>query len=131
MSESVIAPQKGWPRWANRVIVWIGVPTGLLLAIVAFFSAMEQFGGYVKSGCEATGYCIAGKPTPPVIPNYTSPWVDGGHSAKDYCEPQATHYRAIYPAFNITWRALGEGRDKDWLGHATYQYNCAFEATSK
>jgi hypothetical protein len=131
MAEAVIGPQKGWPRWANRVILWIGVPTGMLLALIAFFGAAKDFGGYVKSGCEAAGYCAAAKPTPPVIPSYSSSWVDGGHNVAEFCEPRAQHYRAIYPAFNIIWRDLGEGRDKVGLGHAIYQYNCGFEATPK
>jgi hypothetical protein len=128
---AMIAAQKGWPRWANRLIVWIGVPTGILLGLVGLFGAVEQFGGYAKQGCEAIGVCPTAKPTPPVIPNYSSPWVDGGHSAKEYCEPLAEHYREIYPAFNISWRDLGEGRDKVGLGHAIYRYNCGFEATAK
>jgi hypothetical protein len=131
MSEALIAPQKGWPKWANKLIMFFGVPTGILLAALALFGAVGQFGGFVKSGCQAAGICAAAKPASPSIPNYTSPWVDGGHSAQDYCEPQAQHYRAVYPDFNITWRALGEGRDKVGFGHAIYQYNCAFEATAK
>lgn len=130
MSEALIGPQKGWPRWANRTVLWIGIPTGILVALVAFLGAVKDFGGYLKSGCETVSACVVAKPAPPTIPNYTSPWVDGGHSATDYCEPQAAHYRVIYPKFNIAWRPLGEGRNKDW-GHATYQYNCAFEATPK
>src|SRR4051794_10141695 len=131
MSEAVIVPQKAWPRWANKLVVFFGVPTGILLAVVAFFGAMEQFGGQMKPICEAMGICVAAKPSPPSIPNYQSPWVDGGHNTAEFCEPQAQHYRQIHPDFNITWRALGEGRNKDWIGHATYQYNCAFEAAAK
>jgi hypothetical protein len=130
MSEAVIAT-RGWPNWAKRLIVWIGVPTGILLSAEAFLGALGEFGGHVKSACEATGYCATEKSAPPMIPNYTSPWVDGGHNASEFCGPHAQHYQAIYPAFNVTWRVLGEGRDKDWRGHVTYQYNCAFEATVK
>ena len=111
--------------------LWIGIPTGILLALLAFFGAAKDFGGYVRSGCEAVGACAVAKPTPPTIPNFTSAWVDGGHNATEYCEPQAEHYRKLYPQFNITWRPLGEGRDKVGLGHAIYQYNCAFEAVAK
>lgn len=80
---------KEWPRRANQVVLWIGIPTGILLALVAFFGAAKDFGGYMRGGCEAVGTCAVAKPTPPTIPNFTSAWVDGGHNAIEYCEPQA------------------------------------------
>lgn len=131
MPDAVLTPQRGWPRWANRAILWLGIPTGLLVTFVALLGAVDSVGSYAKRGCESAGICVKAKPTPPTLPNYTSPWVDGGHSAAEYCEPQAQHYRDIYPSFTIAWRALGEGRDKDWRGHVTYQYNCAFAAVAK
>jgi hypothetical protein len=131
MPDAVLTPQKGWPRWANKLMVWLGVPTGILLTALALLGALEGAGRYSRSACQSVGLCAVPKPVPPTLPNYTSPWVDGGHNAAEYCEPQAQHYRDIYPGFNITWKALGEGRDKVGLGHAIYQYNCAFVATSK
>lgn len=131
MPKVIVGSPRAWARWLKRLIAWIGVLTAVLLAADAFLGVLGKFGGHIKSGCEATGYCTTARLPPPVLPNYTSPWVDGGHHAAEYCEPQAQHYQVIHPAFNVTWRALGEGRDKDWRGHVTYQYNCAFEATAK
>jgi hypothetical protein len=57
--------------------------------------------------------------------------VDGGHSFREYCEPVAQTYREQYPDFTITWHEAGDGRDKDGLGHATYEYTCTFSAVPK
>jgi hypothetical protein len=67
----------------------------------------------------------------PKLPNFTSSRVDGGHSFTEFCEPQAQAYREQYPGFTITWHEAGDGRDKDWAGHATYQYTCVFSAVPK
>lgn len=43
MAEVLIVPQKSWPKWTNRLILWIGVSTGILLALIALFSSCEGF----------------------------------------------------------------------------------------
>lgn len=131
MADAIVTPQRGWPRWANILVLLLGVPTGLLLTAVALFGAVGDAGAYLTAGCQFVGVCAKAKPTPPTIPNYFTDWVDGGHNAGQYCEPQKKHWEAVYPDFNISWSALGEQRDKDWRGHATYKYGCGFTATVK
>ena len=129
----IIGPQAGFPSSVNRLLVWIAVPTALLLAILAFFGALGQAGAMVHSACQSFGICSTPKPLrdAPKLPNFTSSRVDGGHSYREFCEPQAQSYREQYPDFTITWHEAGDGRDMDWKRHATYQYTCTFSAVPK
>jgi hypothetical protein len=129
----IIGPQRGFPSSVNRVLIWIGIPTALLLAVLALFGALGQAGGMMHSACQSVGWCPIPKPVQeaPKLPNFTSSRVDGGHGYKEYCDPVAQTYREQYPDFTITWHEAGDGRDKDLLGHATYQYTCTFSAVPK
>jgi len=31
MPEGIIEPHKGWPKWVNTVLLWLGIPTALIL----------------------------------------------------------------------------------------------------
>ena len=140
----IIGPQRGFPSPVNRVLVWIGIPTALLLALLTLFGELGQAGGMMRSACQSLGWCPLSKPvqeTPkpltkpgqeaPKLPNFTSSRVDGGHSYREFCEQVAQTYREQYPDFTITWHEAGDGRDKNWWGHATYQYTCTFSAVPK
>ncbi len=123
MSE-IIGPQRDFPSSANRILVWIGIPTALLLAVLAFFGALGRASDMAYATCQKVGWCqIAQAPKEaPKLPNFTSTRVDGGHSYREFCEPVAETYREQHPEFNVTWHEAGDGRDKDWKGHATYRY---------
>lgn len=129
----IIGPQEGFPSSVNKLLVWIGVPTALVLAVLGFFGAVGQAGAMIHSACQSFGLCSLPKPLQkaPKLPNFTSSRVDGGHGYKEFCEPQAQSYREQYPDFTITWHEAGDGRDMDWKRHATYQYTCTFSAVPK
>jgi hypothetical protein len=133
LADALIGPKRGWPRWANTILLWLGVPTGLILAVLAFGGALDNGFQAARSVCESVGLCASQKiqKVAPVLPNFVSSRVDGGHGYREFCEPVAQTYREQYPDFTITWHEAGDGRDKDWLGHATYQYTCTFSAAPK
>jgi hypothetical protein len=129
----IIGPREGFPTPVNKALIWIGVPTALLLAVLGFFGALGQAGTMVHSACQTIGFCPVSKPAQetPKLPNFVSSRVDGGHGYDEFCEPQAKSYREQYPDFTITWHGAGDGRDMDWQRHATYQYTCTFSAVPK
>ncbi len=79
------------------------------------------------------------KPTPPVIPDYSSGWVEGGHhySTDTYCLPQKEAYEKKYPGFTIEMTRLPEGHRVTGTGpghmfkHDEYNYSCSFAAVAK
>jgi hypothetical protein len=127
----IIGPQKDFPKPVNRVLLWIGIPTALLLAALTLFGALGQAGGMLHSSCESLGWCSKPAGEAPRLPNFTSSRMDGGHNFGEFCEPVAQTYREQYPNFTIAWHEAGDGRDKNALGHATYQYTCTFGAVPK
>lgn len=67
----------------------------------------------------------------PAIPDYTTDWVEGGHSTATYCIPLLKSYQEKYPNFNIVMTPLAE--DARWVGirHRQYKYSCSFAAKPK
>jgi hypothetical protein len=79
------------------------------------------------------------KPTPPMIPDYSSGWVEGGHgySTNTYCDPQKEAYEKKYPDFIIEMtlhpedhRVVGTG-PLNAFKHDEYNYSCSFAAVAK
>jgi hypothetical protein len=77
-------------------------------------------------------YPLIPKPPPPVpeLPSYSSDWLSGGHNQMEICSPILQSYQSKYPEFDISV-IPSENSRKDWLGHATYHYNCQFLARQK
>ena len=79
------------------------------------------------------------KPTPPMIPDYSSGWVEGGHgySTDTYCGPQKEAYEKKYPDFRIEMTRHPEGHRMTGTGpggmfkHDEYNYSCSFAAVAK
>jgi hypothetical protein len=129
-------------HYAGMVLMWA---VTLFIIIFMGFTTTAAAGGWpcnwaqflgFHSSCEAVisppqTPAVAPAKTPPILPDFHSDRVDGHHGANEYCIPKRDAYAAQYPDFNIVMIILGEGRDKDFLGHATYQYNCAFVAKPK
>lgn len=76
---------------------------------------------------------------PPMIPDYSSGWVEGGHgySTDTYCIPQKQAYEKKYPGFRIEMTRHPEGHRVNWTGiggmikHDEYNYSCSFAAVAK
>jgi hypothetical protein len=67
----------------------------------------------------------------PTIPIADSGWVDGGSSPGAFCKPLLFQYQQKYPDFEIALQELPEEHHRDWKGHVTYHYRCAFTASPK
>ena len=126
----VIGPQKGFPSRVNRLLVWIGIPTVLLLAIAGLFGAFDKASEAGAKMCQAIHLC-AGQKEIPKLPNYTSTRVDGGHSFPEMCGPVKKKYENEYPDYSVEQIDIDDGRNKDGLGHATYAYTCGFTLKPK
>jgi ABC-type uncharacterized transport system permease subunit len=48
MPEGIIEPHKGWPKWVNTVLLWLGIPTALILSALALLGALGHAGSYLR-----------------------------------------------------------------------------------
>ncbi|MCC8959538.1 hypothetical protein H8B02_40875 [Bradyrhizobium sp. Pear77] len=67
---------------------------------------------------------------PSALPAYDSPGVEGGHTQAEICAPTFAFYKQKYPQC-VIGLAVTESNNKDWLGHVSYQYHCAFTIRPK
>jgi hypothetical protein len=114
---------------ADKIVKWIGVATSLIGAVTALLLVIGKFGDAVGATCKSfpsVPFCSS--ITPLTLAPYDSPKVGGGHTQKEFCEPQASAYRSQHPGYEIRWMASEES-NKDFLGKVTYKYHCVYAAT--
>ena len=133
--------QKDWPSWAKALLRWLAILGALVGAIALIVTGVGNVWEGVGNLCKSIGICESAPPPPvvpktaagppPLLPNLNTDWVEGGHTAQEYCNPQKAAYEKQYPNFTIEMTILGDENKKDFLGHVTYRFHCAFAAKPK
>jgi hypothetical protein len=125
-----ISDRKNWPNWVKITLKWLGIGGALVGAVALVIGGLGNVWEGGSKLCAAVGLCAPGA-APPILPNLNTDWVDGGHTAGEYCRPQLAAYQQQYPIFNITMTELPNETHKNLLGHVRYKFHCAFAATPK
>jgi hypothetical protein len=118
-------------RFAKR----IAAVTAILVAVGGLLAAVGGLNeAWVKACSVFSTHCklAAVDEQPPVIPSYTTDWVEGGGGHR-YCEPRLRAWQAQYPNFNITLTGPdGEHKSyNDPFKRDVYRYTCIFTASRK
>src|SRR6202012_5689962 len=102
------AERKNWPNWVKTTLRWLAIAAALIGAVALVVGGIQKVWEGADKLCTAIGRCPAEAPTsaPPILPNLNTDWVDGGHSAAEYCNPQKVIYEKQYPSLNITMTEL-------------------------
>jgi hypothetical protein len=133
--------QKDWPGWVKSLLRLMAIVGALVGAIALIVTGVGNVWEGVGNLCKSIGICGSATPVPevpkaaavppPQLPNLSTDWVEGGHTAQEYCNPQKAAYEKQYPNFTIEMTILGDENRKDFLGHVTYRFHCAFAAKTK
>jgi hypothetical protein len=133
MSETLLEAPKGSPEWAKKVVLWLGIPTAILLAFLALADALGNTGGHLKGWCQAIGACPPPKRPTLQLPDHVSGWIDGRTtSGQAVCNSVRQAYQQQHPDYTISMQVMDreEERRTVWRGldptHAQYRYHCKF-----
>jgi hypothetical protein len=139
--------QPNWPNWVKTMLKWLGIAAALVGAVALVITGVGNVWNGTATLCKDIGLCSrSDTPAPnpksptgsgitnvaaPILQSFDSEWVDGGHTADEYCNPRKAAYEQQYPSYTIVMTKLPDETHKDVLGHVTYRFQCNFVAQPK